>query len=37
MYKTLEELLLRAANRKEFEEQFKVVTDFYRSDFDFTD
>ena len=34
MYKTLEELLLCAANRKEFEEQFKVVTDFYRSDFD---
>ena len=34
LYKTVEELLLRAANRKEFEEQFKVVTDFDRSDFD---
>ncbi len=34
MYKTLEELLLLAANRKEFEVEFKAVTDFYGSDFD---
>ena len=33
MYKNLEELLIHAVNRKEFEEKFKLVTDFYGSDF----
>ena len=35
MYKNLEELLIHAVNRKEFEEKFKLVTDFYGSDFKF--
>ena len=33
MYKNLEELLIHAVNRKEFEEKFKLITDFYGSDF----
>ena len=33
MYKNLETLLVSAANGKEFEEHFKIVTEFYGIDF----
>ena len=33
MYKNLEELLLHAANGKTFDNEFKLVTGFYETDF----
>ena len=33
MYNNLENLLVSAANGKEFEEHFKIITEFYGTDF----